>query len=84
MWSLLARSGAAATALTSAALRTPATATASESFHRTIGLALAGLVLASGAAIGTLALTVEPHSAERGVSERGDVKTVRDFQLPTL
>lgn len=82
MWSLLARSGAAATALTSAALRTPANA--SESFHRTIGLALAGLVLTSGAAIGTLALTVDPRGGDRGVSERGDEKTVRDLQLPTL
>ncbi|KQV26633.1 MULTISPECIES: hypothetical protein [unclassified Microcella] len=82
MWSLLARGGAAATALTSAALRTPAVA--SESFHRTIGLALVGLVLTSGAAIGTLALTADAQGAERGVSERGEVKTIRDLQLPTL
>lgn len=76
MWSLLARSGAAAV------LRAPTRTSAT--LDRTVGLALAGLVLTAGAAIGTIALTATHSTSERGFGGLSDVKTVRSVQLPTL
>lgn len=79
MQNLLAPRGPAATAAA------PCVPTSARAHHdRTAGLALAGLLLTAGAAIGTLALTATDSTNERGFGGLSDVKTVRNVQLPTL
>lgn len=79
MHNLLARSGPAAIAAA------PCAPTSASARHdRTVGLALAGLLLTAGAAIGMIALTATDSTNERGFGGLSDVKTVRSVQLPTL
>lgn len=82
MLSLLARGRTLTERATRRMLRAPATA--AEESRRLVALGLGGLVITSGAAFGTLALTTERSGPERGFGGYSDVRTVRDLQLPTL